>query len=135
MKKLFLLLALCLFASPVWAADVTWHNANSFACAWDASTADIDGDPLTLPVTYEVLLANANTDPTKASPWVATVTDLTQATITLDSKGRYFVGVRAICDGEVSGINWADEPADQGTTPLWGSRWRVPPRSPQNIRP
>jgi hypothetical protein len=139
MKKM---LALCVMALFVFAGtafgqtvnEIEWKNANQFTCSWDAVTTDVDGDPIhSGPVTYEVLLANATTDPNKTNPVVAAETDALNALITLGVKGAYYVGVRAIWLGEPSAINWADEPANQEEVALWGARFAVPPGVPKKL--
>ena len=134
MKKLFGIIALLIVfvAAPVWAQDVVWHNANQVTVGWDAVTQDIDGDPIT-GVTYEVLLANADTDPSKTNPVVVAETDLLEATLTM-TKGRYFVGVRAVYLDMMSGINWGDELENQEGYDLIALRFAVPPKTPPGLR-
>ena len=118
----------------------TWHNLNQFTCTWDIVTTDIDGDPLPADgvLHYKVYLANADTDPDKANPvQVADVTTL-EATITLNTKGRYFVGVRAVWvytdnTALASEINWADIIENQETVDLWAIRHHVSPKQPKNL--
>jgi len=118
----------------------TWHNVNQVTCAWDVVTTDIDGDPLPIDGTlhYRLFLANADTDPTKTNPsQVADTTDL-QTTITIGTKGRYYVGVQAIwiytdLSELASGINWADEIADQETVSIWAIRHQMPPQKAKDL--
>lgn len=135
MKKFVIMLAIVLMTmmmASVVLAEVSFHNANQVTLAWDAVTTDVDGDPIT-GVTYKMWLANADTDPTKTNPVIVKETADTQATITLNVKGRYFVGIQAWLGDLSSVINWADEPTYQGTIPLFGLRFAVPPGVPKNL--
>jgi hypothetical protein len=140
MKKLVCIAAFFfLFTAPMALAQ-TWYHANEFTCAWDAVTTDADGDPLPADATieYEVFLANAVTDPDKTSPvsvWRGT--ELT-ATIALNTKGQYYVGVKSILvflDGTelVSDFNWSDV-LDARNGEEWAVRHHAPPLKPGNFR-
>ena len=134
MKKLFGLMAALLIvfvAAPVWAQDVIWHNANQVTVGWTVVTQDIDGDVIT-GVTYEVLLANADTDPSKTNPVVVAETDLLEATLTM-TKGRYYVGVRAVYLDMKGSINWGDELENQEDVGLIGLRFAVSPKPPRGL--
>jgi hypothetical protein len=126
MKKLLValvaLLTIALAATP--AAALQWHTANQATVAWDAVTADADGDPIPagFEVRYKVFLVNSVTDPDKTNPSEISpaggVTTL-EHTFTLGAKGMYFVGAKAfmveISSGEeVAESNqiWSDVPAD-----------------------
>lgn len=134
MKKLLgfiVLLAIVFCTIPVLAQEVIWHNANQVTVGWDVVTQDIDGDPIT-GVTYEVLLANADTDPNKTNPVMVAETDLLEATLTM-TKGRYFVGVRAVYLDLKSSINWGDELEGQEDVGLIGLRFAVSPKPPRGL--
>lgn len=128
-----------LVVSLAWA--LKWHNVNTFSCSWNAVTTDIDGDPLPSDTTimYRVHLANAVTDPDKASPAMVSEVSTLNTTITLDTKGQFYIGVQAVLIfinanlEMVSGINWADEIADQDTVELWAVRHHAPPLKPQKF--
>ena len=68
-------------------------------------------------IQYEVYLANANTDPSKANPvYIGTVENPTH-TITLNAEGQFFVGVKAVrfSDGGIvseSSMGWSDNPVN-----------------------
>ena len=142
MKKSFvsclivLFVAISLMVGTVWAQR--WYNVNTFSCSWNAVTTDVDGDPLPIGVTltYRVHLANAVTDPNKTSPVVIADVSEVNTTITLNTKGQFYIGVEAVLtfldDNTelVSGINWADEIADQDTVELWAVRHHAPPLKP-----
>jgi len=132
MKKLFLTGLIFFLGVSVAMAEVPFFNSNQVTLEWNAVTTDVDGDAIT-GVTYKLYLANADTDPNKANPVIAldNITS-TSATITLGTKGRFFVGCRAILGDLESVINWADEPENQ--TELFGLRFAVPPNAAKNIR-
>ena len=86
-------------------------------------------------MTYRLWLANADTDPEKANPYIAVDNiDATTETVTLETKGRFFVGCQAVLDDRESIINWADEPENMGDNPLFGLRFAVPPHPPKNTK-
>lgn len=138
-KKTLALIAGILLLASVCQAQ-TWVNVNQLTCTWDIVTTDGDGDPLPADgvLHYKLYLANADTDPTKTSPvQVADVTTL-EATITLNTKGRYYVGVKAVwiytdLSEMESGINWADEIENQETVDLWAIRHHVSPKPAKNL--
>jgi len=136
MKRLIMaiIISCLLFAVPAF-GEVTFHNANEATVEWSAVTTDVDGDLITQAVQYRIYLANANTDPDKASPTLI-VDGLTglSYTVTLETKGRYFVGASAFDGEDESVINWADEIENQGDNPLFGLRWKVSPHTPKNIK-
>ena len=132
MKKLLLLAILAVLLMTGTATALDFFNSNQVTLAWNPVTTDVDGDAIA-GVTYRLYLVNADTDPNKTSPVIAldNITDA-QATITLGTKGRYFVGVQAVLDDLVSTINWADELEDPPVD-LFGLRFAVPPNAPKNI--
>ena len=139
MKKLFLIILTALFLVTAGTAfALPFYNSNQATLAWNPVTTDVDGDPITGVITYQLWLANADTDPGKANPVAVADSDGntsdTQGTITLGTKGRYYVGVQAILDDLISEINWGDEPANQETVELFGIRFAVPPHAPKDLR-
>ena len=134
MKKLIIIcLAGLLWSGIAW-ADVVFYNSNQATLEWNVVATDVDGDPIT-GVTYRLYLSNADTDPNKSNPVIA-VDNIIEisATVTLGTKGRFFVGVSALLDDLESAINWGDEQADQETVDLFGLRFAVPPHAPKNIK-
>jgi len=139
-------LVIAFFAVEASALEVDFKNTKQFTLGWDAVTKDTDGDPITgvtyevlmvnadpiTGVTYEVLMVNAVTDINKTNPVVVATTAAILSTITIGVKGRYFVGVRALHDGDRSGINWGDDTLLQ-TVPPFGVRFAAPPETPANI--
>ena len=138
MKKLFLTVVtiICFLAvADFVSAEVTFHNANEATVGWSAVTTDVDGDLITGTIQYRIYLANADTDTGKANPTLIAdgLTGLSY-TVTLNIKGRYFVGASAFDGEDESVINWADEIENQGDNPLFGLRWKVSPHAPKNIK-
>jgi len=138
MKK-FIALFICLLTMVAMSsfanAEVTFHNANEATVEWSAVTTDVDGDPITGTIQYRIHLVNADTDPDKTTPTMIAdgLTGLSY-TVTLNVKGRYYVGVSAFDGEDESVINWADEIENQGDNPLFGLRWKVSPHAPKNIK-
>jgi len=132
MKKVFLTLV-CLLVMITAAFALTFYNSNQPTLAWDAVTTDVDGDAIT-GVTYRLYLVNADTDPNKTNPVVVAdnINELTE-TITLGTKGRFYVGVSAILGDLESVINWGDEIENQEGVELFGLRWAVPPHGPKSL--
>lgn len=134
-----LFFALSLVVGVAWAQK--WYNVNTFSCSWNAVTTDVDGDPLPtgIALTYRVYLANAVTDPNKTTPVVIANVSTINMSVTLNTKGQYYIGIEAVLtfvdDSTelVSGINWADEIADQDTIELWAVRHHAPPLKPQKF--
>ena len=112
---------------------LTFYNSNQVTLAWDVVTTDVDGDTIT-GVTYRLYLVNADTDPEKTNPTIVAdnINELTE-TITLGTKGRFYVGVSAVLGDLGSAINWGDETENQGTNELFGLRFAVPPHGPKNL--
>lgn len=145
MKKRYLTIGLIVFvmvAASLAFAQV-WHTANQATIGWDAVTTIEGGAPLPAgdTIEYVVYLSNAITDPGKDNPVeVATLTDLTQL-ITLNTEGRYFVGVKAvrkIQDGTEVGeseVSWSDNPQVVLNGDTFGLRYFLPPSGPVNVRP
>jgi hypothetical protein len=139
MKKLFLLASLLVsivaISVPVMAVD--FITANQATVAWDPVTKSVDGTVTFAAgeITYSVYLANAITDPNKANPSKVRTIPETQTTLTLNTEGKYFVGVSAVRTvagsliGE-SAITWSDQ-----STPAFGIQFFVIPGPPTGLRP
>ena len=141
MKKIIGLILGILFLMVGVVQAQTWYNVNQFTCAWDAVTTDDDGDPLPVDgvLHYRLYLANADTDPTKANPVQVYDGTTLETTVTLNTKGRYFVGVKAAwvytdLSELTSEINWANEIEYQETVDLWAIRHHVSPKPPKNLK-
>lgn len=113
------------FSTVAW--SIEWVTANQATVMWDAITADIDGDPIPAGthVEYEVWLSNKNTDPNKTNPTKITDPPITaiELTITLNQKGAYVVGVKALHIEDSTSAQlaesvfaWSDNPADCADT-------------------
>lgn len=134
MKKLLitLILSLVLVFTSFVHAETPFYNVREATLSWDAVTTDSDGDAVE-GIKYKLYLVNVITDPDKINPVeVADVSEL-YTTITL-SKGRFYIGIQSYLDDLSSVINWADEPENQQGTELFGLRFAVPPKGPQNLK-
>lgn len=138
MKILGLIAGILLMAGVCQAQ--TWHNVNQFTCTWNVVTTDIDGDPLPADgvLHYKLYLANADTDPDKVNPIEVVDVTVLEATITLNTKGRYYIGVQAVwvyTDNSTlaDAINWADKIENQEGYDLWAIRHHVSPKPPKGL--
>jgi hypothetical protein len=108
-----------------------FYTTNQATVAWDQDF----GGVATSEVLWNIYLANAITDPEKANP-VKVATALNQQyVITLNTEGKYFVGVSAIrkIGSEVVGesaITWSDI---QGDSPKFGLQYFTIPAAPTKI--
>ncbi len=95
-----------------------WKTANQYTLSWDAVTTKVDGNPFSSGdvIEYTVFLANSVTDPDKVNPVEVGTTAETSYVLTLNTEGKYFVGVR--CDRTLvddpdttlsSQIAWSDD--------------------------
>ena len=118
-----------------------WHTANQATVEWNATTTLVDGSDIPADNTaeYALYLANAVTDPGKASPVLVqdNIAALTY-TITLSVEGSYFVGLETIRK-DAEGIEvsrsariWSDDPAAV-TTPF-GIIYVLSPSSPTGLQ-
>lgn len=140
------LAAVLLVATAAWAVD--WYTANQASVAWDAVTTDANGDPIPGTgerITYVVYLANAQTDPNKTNPVEVGSTQDTQMTITLGTKGSFYVGTKSVLEADdgaggwtvasESEVVWSDDPqAVQGGV-TFGIRFYPAPSAPGGLRP
>jgi len=133
---------LCYVVTPAMA--LTWVTANQSTVSWDAVTQDVDGDPIPtgFHMEYNVYLANSATDPGKANPAKVGTTNQTQYTITLNTKGTYFVGVTSFLAEDAtsqpvvpeSNFAWSDNPADCKDGVDFGIRFFAAMAAPTNLR-
>ena len=125
---------LLLFSAGSVLADTTWHTANQKLVGWDASLgSEVTPQIPQAQISYRVFLANALTDPNKANPAKIGETAETQFLITLNTPGKFVVGVSAIntVDGEVVGespIAWSDVAADVLNGEVWGLQYFPAPK-------
>lgn len=107
----FAILFFVLVAGSAMAAT-EWHTANQTTVGWDMDYGNI----APAEVTFNIYVANALTDPSKSSPVKVGNVAEKQYTITLNTEGRYFVGVSATrnVDGVdlESDITWSDTSAN-----------------------
>jgi len=137
MKKSIICFAIIalLVAAPAMAVD--FITANQTTVAWDPVTKSPDGT-ITFAsgeITYSVYLANAITDPNKSNPAKVRTIPETQTTLTLNTEGKYFVGVSAVrtVSGNLIGesaIAWSDQ-----VTPAFGIQFFIIPGPPSGLRP
>ena len=113
MKYLFTILLILMMASTAWAMD--WHDTNQVTIAWDNPTELSSGAPVPEDNTISNIIYVAP-DEDKAQKVEVGETPNTEYTITLDSEGKYLVGVKSVrLDAEgnqlsESIIAWSDDP-------------------------
>ena len=136
--KTFLVIIGTLFFLSGAAWGQTWHTANQATVAWDAVTTLSNGDPVPAGdiVKYKVWLKNAMTGGEPVE--LGEVAEL-EYTVTLNTEGKYFVGVSAlrytsenILIGE-SIICWSDTVACTAEGPF-GIQYFLPLMGPINLR-
>lgn len=136
MKKI-MIVALSMFVLIITlqlAHATDWHTANQVTIAWDQSY-DIEGGTIpTDQVTWDVFVANAITDPDKTNPVKVGSATENEYTLTLNTEGKYTVGVQAVrtVEGEVlksSTITWSDEDPSP-----FGIKYFIIPANPNNLR-
>ena len=129
---LFTILLIGMFTSTAMAID-EWVTANQATVMWDAVVQSDDGTPVEGALEYAVFLDKENKN-NSVEIWRGADT---QATITIDSQGRYLVGVKAylivngITESE-SIMAWSDDPlvALEGT---FGVVYFKNPKHPTNL--
>jgi hypothetical protein len=139
LKSLVAILIITLLLVPC-ASSVEWKATNQATVAWDAVTTIEGGDPLPAnnTVKYRVYLSNAITDPDKANPALLGETDQLQYVLTLNSEGKYFVGVQSVrydnaVEVSVSSVNWSNVNGAATPNPF-GLVHYAPPAAPANLR-
>lgn len=131
-----------LFAVSVFNVNAQeWKAANQYVANWDAVTTKVDGNPFSSGdvIAYTVFIANAITDQNKTNPVEVGSTEETTYTLTLNTEGKYFVGVRTdrtlVDDPDTvlhSAIAWSDDP-NYAATPF-GIVSYTPPAAPTGLR-
>lgn len=115
-KSMLVLLVVLLFSASYVSADVNWHLANQTTVGWDAVTTLSDGTPVPAEqISYKVYIAKLADKSDKVVAGDAVVNN--QYTITLNSEGKWYVGVSTVrtVNGvviESSRIAWSDVPTD-----------------------
>jgi hypothetical protein len=119
-----------------------WHTANQITITWDTVTTLANEAPVpeSSVVGYRVWLVNAETDPDKLTPaqLPGEISEPTY-TITMNTEGRYFVGVQALRmgqDGTVLGesnIVWTDNPEIVAGGATFGLQHYIPPAHPKGV--
>lgn len=140
MRKLITVSIIVLLFAAV-ATAVEWRVTNQATVSWDPVMTLENGDPLpaTDSIKYKVYLSNAATDPGKTNPVLLGETDQTQYTLTLNTEGKFIVGVTAVRYNESaeevgeSEINWSDVNGAATPNPF-GLLFYHPPASPVNLR-
>ena len=92
MKYLLTIMMVLILAVPSWA--MSWQDTNQVTIAWDAPTALSNGAPLPdgNTLSYVVYLAPQDS---KTDKFEIGTTSQSEYTITVDTEGRYLVGVKA----------------------------------------
>lgn len=141
MKKMFIPIFLIFsLILTVAAFGFIWYTTNQFTVAWDGVAINIEGEPIpAAEVQYEVFLANAITDPDKLDPVLVWTGAEIQTTLTLNTEGKYWPGVRAIrvIDGEKtaeSGMAWSDNSTVCKDGVTFGVRYYLPLSNPSGLR-
>jgi len=132
MKKLFLILAILIFAAPAMAQ--TWYTANQVTLAWDAVPKVLTTDQANK---YQVYSRN---DLVSLGSKLGAEITATQLLISLTVEGRYYLGVKSIRYpvGETVGIPsvgtaWSNVAADTNNSPF-GVLFFAAPTSPGGLK-
>ena len=133
MKKLFLILAILVFAAPAMAQ--TWHTANQVALAWDAvpKVQTTDG-----PNKYQVYIKFQST--TAAPVAVGSEIEATQQAVSFSTEGRYYLCVDAARypQGETqpvrSELSCSHDAASTASGTAFGVKYFVNPGKPTKLR-
>ena len=115
LRKTFLITCIlfCLIAP---AEALQWQTTNQITIGWDAVTMMDNGEPIPADntVKYRIYMTNATTDPDKTNPVVVTETDQLQHTLTINTEGKYIVGIASVrydaggVEVSESVVNWSD---------------------------
>lgn len=105
-----------------------WHTANQTTIGWTQDPGNINPSE----IKFNIYLANAITDPAKSSPVKVGSVSTKEYTITLNTEGRFFVGVAAFrtVDGVdlESNIAWSD-----AAVPAFGVQFFEVPKMPGGL--
>lgn len=143
-KKISTMIMVLLLALPLSALAQEWHTLNQATLTWAAVTNLSNGDPIPESdiIEYRVWLSNAITDPDKVNPVEIGVTAEDVYVITLNTEGRFFVGLQTIRKrqqgaevvvlGE-SVIGWTDDPDIAINGEIFGLQYFLPPDCPRGV--
>lgn len=133
-----------LFVSIVHAQE--WFITNQATITWDAVTELHDGTviPEVDIIEYRIWLSNANIDPDKANPIEVGTTSELVYVVTLNTEGRFFVGLQTIrktlmglaAEERVVGeseVGWSDNPAIVKDGLIFGLQYFLPPAVPCGV--
>ena len=112
-----------------------WTTANQITVSWDPVTTNVDGQPITGTVSYKTYF---KPELGTIETFHGTVT-ATQATITFQAEGRFFLGVRSVrnIDGveiDSSRIAWSNNAADCSSGVTFGVQYYKAPANVINIK-
>jgi hypothetical protein len=133
MKKLFLILAILIFAAPVMAQ--TWHTANQVTLTWDAVPKVATTDSANK---YQVYIKFQST--TAAPVLVGSEIEATQQAVSFSAEGRYYLCVDAARypQGETqpvrSEIACSHDAASTADGTPFGVKYFIHPTKPGKLR-
>jgi hypothetical protein len=138
MKKLFLILAILVFAVPAMAQ--TWHTANQVTVAWDAVAPPKDAQGADLPgaIKYQAYIKFQDAAATPVP--VGGVIDETQQVISFSNEGRYFVCAQTLrfppdeTEPQKSAIACSDNAAVCSGGVPFGVKFFIAPGSPGGLK-
>ena len=138
MKKLFLILAILVFAVPAMAQ--TWHTANQVTVAWDAVAPPKDAQGADLPgaIKYQAFVKFQATTATPVP--VGSVIDVTEQTISFSTEGRYYLCAQALrypigeTEPVKSSISCSDVAANCSGGSPFGVKYFVLPGGPGGLK-
>jgi hypothetical protein len=113
MKYLLSVLIVLFLTVSAYALD--WHTANQSTIEWDAPTALSNGEPIPSDNTLNYVVYLADDDINKSNAVEIGETTETTYTLTLNTEGKFYAGVKAQrMDGEGTILNesviaWSDE--------------------------
>jgi len=132
----FILLVTCNIAF-----SQVWHVANQKTIGWDEVTTFMNGAPIPEGdyIAYEVYIV-LYTEPKENAELKDTV-QLTEAVVTIENEGKYFVGLRTlrVPEGETDIIRseriaWSDNPMDCANEEAFGIKFYWQPANVGGMR-
>lgn len=129
MRKILLaaIILVVMFTGVVWSQ--TWKPTNQVTVGWDAVTATSGT------ISYKVYAKPE----AGGNPTFMVATAGTQATVTFNTEGRYYLGVSTIrsvqgAEVESSTICWSNDNTCTFQGQTFGISYIIPPQSPKNFR-